>query len=221
MTRPPDAADAAELPLAVPDDTHDPELEALPEPRRPGRALTLGCMALTALVALLMALSVRGEAAYALTKGPPTELGNLASFEPRAELANTWAHGEALLGSTNAIRYQRPLESGSYRLAPVAGNPKLWVQIRVPEGLEGPHFVPPTSFVGRLLPMSDASIRHAGLPAAVETAQAGRIADDAWLLVDGEAPSSTRWAIGLIALFVVFFAFNVWGLYRLLRPVRD
>jgi hypothetical protein len=182
MSRPPEAA---ELSLPVPADTHDPELEALPEPRRPGRALTLVCMALTALVALLMAISMRGEALYALHSGAPTELGNLANFAPRSDLANTWVHGEALLGSTSAIRYGRPLETDTYRLAPVAGNPRLWVQIRVPEGMEGPHFVPPT------------------------------------LLVDGEAPTTTRWALGLITLFVAFFAFNLWGLYRLLRPVRD
>jgi hypothetical protein len=218
MSRPPEAA---ELPLAVPSETHDPELEALPEPRRPGRILTLVSMTLTALVALAMAVSMRGEAAYALRSGSPTELGNLANFAPRSELANQWVHGEALLGSTSAIRYGRPLESDSYRLAPVAGNPRLWVQIRVPAGMEGPHFVPPTSFVGRLMPMADTGIRHGGLPAAVQTAQVGVVPDDAWLLIDGEAPSTTRWALGLIVLFAGFFAFNVWGLYRLLRPVRD
>jgi hypothetical protein len=126
-----------------------------------------------------------------------------------------------LLGSTNAIRYGRPLEKDTYRLAQVAGNPRLWVQIRVPEGMEGPHFVPPVSFVGRLIPFSDASVRHAGLGAAVQAAGAGNVPEDAWLLVDGEAPKTTRWALGLIALFIGFVLFNIYGLYRLLRPVRD
>jgi hypothetical protein len=216
MARPPDTA---ELPLQAAEESGpDPELEALPEPRRPGRRLTLGCMALTALVAALMAASLAGEARYALGSGAPVELGNLAEFSPKSELANRWVHGEALLGSSHAVRYGRPLESDSYRLAPVAGNPKLWVQIRVPAGMEGPRFVPPTSFVGRLLPVASAGIRHGGLPAAVESAGAS-MSEDAWLLIDGEAPSTTRWAIGLIALFLAFFGFNVWGLYRLLRRV--
>src|SRR5688500_8867504 len=121
MSRPPESAELP--PLGIPSrDTLDPDLEALPEPRRPGRRLTLACMTVTAVVAALMALSIRGEASYALKGGPPVELGNLASFEPRAELANSWAHGEALLGSRQAIRYGRPLENDSYRLAPVAGN---------------------------------------------------------------------------------------------------
>jgi hypothetical protein len=219
MSRPPDAAELP--PLAMPSESHDPELEALPEPRRPGRKLTLACMVLTALVASWLAISMRGEAVYAVRGGPPTELGNLAHFAPRSELSNRWVHGEALLGSTNAIRYQRPLEQGSYRLAPVAGNPSLWVQIRVPEGMEGPHFVPPTSFVGRLMPIEQTSLRHGGLAAAVAAAGAGSIPDDAWLLIDGEAPSTTRWALGLIALFISFVSFNIYGLFRLLRPVRD
>jgi hypothetical protein len=219
MNRPPDAAELS--PLAVPSESHDPELEALPEPRRPGRTLTLACMLLTALVAAALAFSMRGEAVYALRSGPPGELGNLAHFEPRPSLANHWVHGEALLGSTNAIRYSRPLESDSYRLAPVAGNQRLWVQIRVPEGMEGPQFVPPTSFVGRLIPIDQTSLRHGGLAGAVEHAGAGSVPGDAWLLIDGEAPSTTRWALGLIALLLGFVAFNLYGLFRLLRPVRD
>jgi hypothetical protein len=213
MSRPPDTA---ELPsLALP--ARDPDLEALPEPRRPGRRLTLVSMSVTAVVALAMAWALGGEATYSLAKGPPKDLGNLSELKPSAALANTWVHGEALLGSAQAIRYHRPLEDDSYRLAPVAGNDAIWVQIRVPEGMEGPRFVPPTSFVGRLVPISSAGLRHSGLDDAVETAGAGKVPDGAWLLVDGEAPATTRWAIGLVVMFLGFAAFNAYGLTRLLR----
>src|SRR5262245_172525 len=98
---------AAELPsLAL--SGPDPELEALPEPRRPGRRLTLATMAVTSVLALAMAYSMRGEVFYSLHGGAPTEIGSLANFEPRTELANTWVHGDALLGSQQAIRYSRP-----------------------------------------------------------------------------------------------------------------
>lgn len=213
---------AAELPsLALPREP-DPELEALPAPRRPGRNLTLLTMAVTTVAALGMAWAIRGEATYALGRGPPIELGNLTELVPRADYANAWVHGESLLGSTRAVRYERPLEWGnSYRLAPVAGNDKIWVQVRVPEGMEGPRFVPPTSFVGRMLPMSSAGTRQAELVEAARQAAGGTLPADAWLLVDGEAPATTRWALGLVALFAGFAAFNVWGLVRLLRPVRE
>lgn len=212
---------AAELPeLELPVD-RDPELEALPAPRRPGRTLTLATMSLTAVLALVMVFAIRGEAAYALVKGSPTPLGNLTGVvELRPEMANTWVQGEALLGSTRAVRYSRPLEQGSYRLAPIAGNDRIWVQVRVPDGMEGPRYVPPTSFVGRLIPFSQAGIRHGNLTEAATRASGGKTPKDAWLLIDGEAPSTTRWSLGLLALFLGFACFNVWGLIRLLRPVE-
>lgn len=221
MTRRPDTA--AELPSlgGAAESEPDPELEALPAPRRPGRRLTLVSLAVTAVVAACMAFALRHEAAYALGSVPPVELGNLAQFTPDPSLENRWVQGEALLGSSRAVRYGRPLESDSYRLAPVAGNDRLWVQVRVPQGMEGPRFVPPTSFVGRLVPLDDAGLRHAGLPDAVRSVGATAPPGDAWLLIDGEAPATTRWALGLVALFIAFVAFNVYGLVRLLRPVRD
>jgi hypothetical protein len=195
----------------------DPELEALPEPRRPWRRVTLLTLSVTAIASLLMIWALRGEAGYALRGGTPDQVGELSRFQPRAELQNAWIHGAAELAPHPAVRYSRPLESDSYRLAQIAGNPRLWVQIRVPSELEGPHFVPPTSFVGRLVSFSSAGLRHAGLADAVEAASQGKVGSGAWLLIDGEAPKTTRWALGLVALFAAFAAFNVYGLYRLTR----
>ena len=223
MSRP---ESAAELPLIGAEVQHDPELEALPEPRRPGRSLTLLSLAATAVASLGMGLALAPEVSYGLSARLPADLGALAHMTPGPELANTWVRGEALLGTTGAVRYGRPLESDSYRLAPVAGNPKIWVQVRVPAGMEGPHFVPPTSFVGRLLPAADAGLRHGGLLESVgESASAAgsqaSMPDDAWLLIDGEAPATTRWTLGVLALLVGFAAFSFYGLYSLLRPVKD
>jgi hypothetical protein len=215
MTSPP--TDVALELTPGPSQGPDPELEALPEPRRPGRRLTLVTLAVTAMASVAMAWALSGDVRYALRSGPPLQVGDLGGFEPRPEQANTWVRGEALLATTGAVRYRRPLEADTYRLAEVTGNPRVWVQIRVPADLEGPRFVPPTSFVGRLLPFRDAALRHRGLVAAIESASQAKLPNDAWLLIDGEAPRTTRWAIGLVALFVAFAAFNLYGLYRLTR----
>ena len=178
-------------------------------------------MAVTTLAALAMALTLRADARYALESGPPAEVDDLTHFQPAPALANRWVHGQALLGTQGAIRYGRPLDGDTFRLAPVAGNNHIWVEVRVPEGMEGPRFVPPTSFVGRLLPFSSAGLRHQDLPDAVAAAGGAHVPAGSWLLIDGESPSSTRWSLGLIALFIGFAAFNLWGLYKLIRPVRD
>jgi hypothetical protein len=87
--------------------------------------------------------------------------------------------------------------------------------------MEGPRFVPPTSFVGRLVPVASAGLRYRSAREGVEAVGGARVAEDAWLLVDGAAPAGARWAIGVLGMLVAFAAFNVWGLVRLLRPIRD
>jgi hypothetical protein len=210
--------------LEVPDspsDRTDPELEALPEPRRPWRRLTILAMVATALVSLGMAWSLSGEAMYVAQNGPPNELGELVPNSGWRQWTNRWVQGTAQLETRGAIRYSRPLESDTFRLARVAGAPNLWVELRVPAGLEGPHFVPPGSFVGRLVPFAKVGLRHGGLPAELRATSNEVVPPDAWLLVDGESPRGLSWAVGLVALFAGFCAFNLFGLYRIVRPVRD
>ncbi|MEI9938004.1 MAG: hypothetical protein WDO69_12365 [Pseudomonadota bacterium] len=201
---------------------HDLDLEALPAPRRPWRRATLAALALSALGSLALAFELRGEAVFALESGPPVDLGELSQFHASSTHANTWVHGTGALRADGAVRYARPLEDDTYRLAQVEGNDKLWVQVSVPEDPadpEGAHFVAPTSFVGRLIPVSRAGIRHGMVRAAVSDAWQGKVTDDAWLLVDGEAPQTTRWALGLCGLFLGFATFSVFGLAKLTQKV--
>jgi hypothetical protein len=200
----------------------DHDLEALPAPRRPWRRATLAALALSAFGSLALAFELRGEALFALEGGPPVDLGELSQFHPAAKQANTWVHGEGTLHADGAVRYARPLEQDTYRLAQVEGNDKLWIQVSVPDDPsdpDGAHFVPPTSFVGRLIPVASAGIRHNIVRTAVSDAWQGKVPDDAWLLVDGEAPHTTRWALGLVGLFLGFAAFNLVGLAKLTQRV--
>jgi len=197
----------------------DRELAELPPPRRPWRRATLVTLGTGALASLALALAVVPDVAYSLHAGTPKDLGDLTSARLDPGLGDSWVHGEGQLSVTRAIRYARPLEHDTYRLASVEGNPRVWVQIRVPANEEGPRFVPPDSFVGRLIPMSKLGIRQRGLRDAVGEAGLTRPADDAWILLDGESPSALRWALGLLGLLLAFAAFNVLGLVHLLRPI--
>ena len=201
---------------------HDLDLEALPAPRRPWRRATLAALSLSALGSLALAFALRGEAVFALESGPPVDLGELAQFHGSSAHVNTWVHGTGALRADGAVRYARPLERDTYRLAQVEGNDKLWVQVSVPEDPadpEGAHFVAPTSFVGRLIPVSRAGIRHGMVRAAVSDAWQGKVTDDAWLLVDGEAPKTTRWALALCGLFLGFATFSLIWLAKLTQKV--
>ncbi len=198
----------------------DPELQALPEPRRPWRRATLLALALTLLSSALLAVALLPEVSYALVSGQPTEISHLSEFEPEARHANTWVRGRGVLG-TPPSGYRRPLDPDRFRLAPVEGNPALWIELRQPEGSLGEHFVPPSSFVGRLLPLSDAGLRYSGLSAALSASGQEPPPAGAWLLVDGETPDSNRWAFGVLALLLGFCAFSGWGMVRLLAPARS
>jgi hypothetical protein len=202
----------------------DEELEALPPPRHPWRNATLLTLALTLLCSLWLVLSLRGEIAYSLSSAPPLELGELGRFSPGPEHANRWVRAQGELDPGLAVAYRRPLERDSYRLARVSGNARLWVQVVVPRDDQDPEhrrFVPPTSFVGRLVSASALGLRFSDLSEALRAGGQPELPSDAWLLIDGEAPSGTRWTLGLALLLLGFAAFTLFGLLRLLRPIRD
>jgi len=206
----------AEAPTQAP---ADKELAELPAPRRPWRRTTLVTLLIGAIGSLWLAMSVLPDVFYSLRGGSPIGLGELRKKGPEPALANHWVQGAGELSVSQAIRYRRPLERASYRLAQIEGNPRVWVQVRVPENEEGPRFVPPASFVGRLVPVSELGLRQQGLPDEVRRAGLAPPRDDAWLLVDGESPSGLRWVIGLFVLLVAFAAFNVVGLLKLGRQI--
>ena len=202
----------------------DADLEALPAPRRPFRKLTLTVMAVTLLGSLGLLAALTGELSFSFKGGSPRGVGELAGFAPRAGDENDWVQGEGELEVQGAIAYRRPLEGDSYRLSRVNGADKLWVQVRVPFDDSDPdhkRFVPPTSFVGRLVPLDHGGVRLSQLESAIAAAGRPALPPDAWLLIDGEAPATTRWTLGLAMLLVGFAAFNLFGLVRLLRPASD
>jgi len=168
-----------------------------------------------------MAISLLAEARYALTTGQPLDVGDLTSLRPSGDMANRYVRATGLLGTTGAIRYGRAAEGDSFRLAPVAGNPGVWVEIRVPEGFEGPRFVPPTVFAGRLVPFQRAGVRHVGLTKSVSEQTEQAVPAEAWLLIDGSSPRASRWAVALASLFIGFALWNVAGVARVLSKVRD
>jgi hypothetical protein len=206
----------------------DPELVALPAPPRRARTLTVLVLAFGAVAALLVALGLRREAAYALAgdrQASTVDLGDLrnASDMSLAENENRAVRAEAMLGAAGGIRYERPFVDDSFRALPVVGRASaldMWVEVRVPAGEESGRWQPPHSFSGRLVRLDASGPRHRGLRDAIEQATREHVPEGAWLLVDGEEPSDARWSIVLGAMFLGFAVWNIVAIARIVRKVR-
>jgi hypothetical protein len=200
-------------------DSVDPELASLPEPPRGERRATLGLLAVTALASLAMVVMLTPDAAYAFAPEVISDLGDLRVAPSASLAANSYARGSGMLGAGGAIRFERSFEADTFRIAPVAGRPDVWVELRVPSGVDPERYVPPTSFAGRLVRFDAAGPRHRGLAGSVTALTGQPVPRDAWLLVDGESPAQLRWAVALVALFAGFAAWNAIAIGRLARRV--
>jgi hypothetical protein len=197
----------------------DPELLELPRPPRIERLVSLALMIVTSVLAAVMVVGLAGDVRYALASTEPENVGDLIRWGPDRAMSNRFVRGTGRLGSSGAIRYDRPLERDSFRLAPVEGNDKLWVEMRVTSS-EPSHFVPPTTFVGRVMPLEDSAFRYRGLGRSVQEATGTVVPANAWVLVDGATPTASRWTVALAALFVLFAGYNLLTIARIVRPVR-
>ncbi|HEX7664302.1 MAG TPA: hypothetical protein VF407_07330 [Polyangiaceae bacterium] len=197
----------------------DDELLALPAPPKKERTYTVALLAVTIVASLAMAFSLLGDAKYAFGSDQATDLADLHAAQIDPALGNHYVTAEGMLGAAGAIRYERAFDSDSYRVAPVAGRSDVWVEIRVPDGQESSRFVPPTQFSGRLVRFDEVGPRHRGLRDAITNIGGAAVPANAYLVVDGAAPATSRWAVTLVLLFVGFAAWNAFAIQRLLRKV--
>lgn len=202
-------------------DELDPELLDLPDPPKQERTRTVALLLFTALASLAMVFALRRDAAYAFGDAQAVDIGQLKDAPAASFVENGFVRGEGNLGAARAIRYERPLVSGSFRLMPVAGRPNVWVEVRVAPGEENVRYVPPSQFAGRLVRFDAAGPKHRGLADAVKDATGQSVPPNSWLLVDGDAPSGSRWAVLLVLMFAGFAIWNLSVTLKLLRKVRS
>jgi hypothetical protein len=202
------------------DEQIDQELLDLPDPPKRERSLTVAMLLFTAIASVAMIFALRRDAAYAFSVRDAADLGDLGSAPADAFQQNRYVHGTAMLGAARAIRYERPLQSGSFRLMPVAGRPNVWAEVRVADGEENVRWVPPSSVTGRLVHFDSTGPRHRGLASAVKDTTGQDVPEGAWLLVQGDAPTDARWAVLLIMMFTGFAIWNIGVAAKLLRRVE-
>lgn len=221
MTRdsaPSSPSHGALAPLAT--DELDPELLALPDPPKKGRTLTLAVLALTAIASLAMVFALRRDVAYAIRGAAPVDVGDLRTVDKTIDASeNGYISAHGMLGAAGGIRYERPFAADTFRALPVAGRPDVWVEVRIPAGQESGRWEPPRSFSGRLVRFHATGPRHRGLASAIAATTDQSVPDKAWLLVDGEAPSASRWSAALAIMFLAFAIWNVGAIAKLVRRV--
>ena len=198
----------------------DPELEALPAPPKRQRTFAVALMSVAAIASAVMCWALRSEVSYATADSRPTDVGDLAAVNLSTMQSNQYVEARGVLDSKGAIRYTRPFEGDTYRLQRIVGTSNIWVETRIPEGFQGPRFVPPQSFTGRLVRFSHAGLRHSGVTKSVAQYTGHAVPSDAWLLVDGASPRASQWALALMILFAAFALWNTASVVRVLRPVR-
>ena len=200
----------------------DPELAALPRPPKKERTISLLLMALTAVLAAFMTAVLASDVRYALRGGDPEPVGDLSHLAPEPTLSNKFVRADGMLRFEGGIRYNRPLESDSFQLVPVAGNERLWVELRTPSVAPGGAVsaaAPPITFVGRMLPIASFAFGLGGLRRSTSATLGAAIPEGGWVLVDGASPVSSQWTVALAALLSLFAAYNVVMIVRILRPL--
>ena len=202
------------------DEAIDQELLDLPDPPKRERSLTVAMLLFTALASLAMIFALRRDAAYAFSVRDAADIGDLGSAPGDAFQENRYVHATAMLGAARAIRYERALQPGSFRLMPVAGRANVWAEIRVADGEENVRWVPPSTLTGRLVHFDSAGPRHRGLAGAVKDTTGQDVPEGAWLLVENDAPTDARWAVILIFMFAGFAIWNLGVTAKLLRRVK-
>ena len=196
----------------------DPELEALPKPRRPWRRVTLVALVVTGLFSLALGHWVRSSVLYALQSfaiHAPAELGDLAQADTSALHTNAWVRASGELQPSD-LSYHRLADADGFQLARVAGDVPVWVEVRVPRGYAD--FLPPSLFVGRLVQLSEVDLRHQGVREILSAAVGPATAERGWLLIDGESPAALRWVLAVVLILFGFAGFSVWALFKIARP---
>lgn len=197
----------------------DEELLALPAPPRRAKRIAIAILFASTCASLAFAWTLRHDARYAFVSDSARDVGDLAAWSGN-DGGFVLARGN--VSAARAIRYDRALTEGSFRLCPVWANGErapVWVEVRLPEGVDAARFIPPDSFEGRLVRFGEAGPRYRGIADAVRRQTGAKIDPGAWLMIDEGGPSTSRWAPALCAVMIAFALWNVAILIRLTRRV--
>jgi hypothetical protein len=202
------------------EDEVDAELAALPAPSRTrgltGMALMVSVMVLSAGLMVVH----RGDLQYLLATRVAKDLGDARQISVGSLSENEYASLQGMPLAARAVRFRRLGSSGIYRVYPLADQTRIFVE-RFTEDAATGRSRPHGEYTGRMMRMSHAGSAYKSVRATLEQQMGNPVPDDAWVLIDGEAPGDRYWTVAMYAMLALFFLFNTVTLVRHGRPVRD
>jgi hypothetical protein len=204
-------------------ETPDPELLLLPAPPRGRRLLSMALLATVIAAALGLLIQLRIDAAYALTKDSPSDIGEatLAQLERLQTNRYVRVHGTPML--SHAVRYEHALSGRGYAIFPLAGQRQILVQIPL-EALRDPARVARGEFTGRLVTFGQLGGRMRAIRFYLVDALQMPVTAESFVLLAEEAPATYDWALfsgaGCLAMMAAA-AWLLWRWFHRLRPSPD
>jgi len=197
----------------------DADLAALPAPSRARSLSGMALMVTVVLLSLGLMFRFRGDLDYFRSASTaPRDLGRADHVSVGSLNDNEYVRLEAMPMASRAVRFRRLARDGTFRIYPLAGQPKIFVERFTPEGsatARQQHGV----YAGRMIHFAQAGGSYRSVQAYLEQQLGAPVDDDAWLLIDGETPGERYWIVPLYVLLGAFFLFNALMIWRYTRPV--
>ena len=160
--------------------------------------------------------------------GAPEHLGDAADIDVSKLKDNSYVSVDGIPWITKSIRFHDwfkwfAMSDTTRKLFPLTGQPKLFVQWTIPQkdkAYRDPNVNPsspmqPGYFEGHLVRRNKAGKSYNRVWAFIENKVNLEVADDAWLLIDGEMPGDKVWIVLVYLLLSVMIVVNSVKLYRI------
>lgn len=191
LDRVPAHPDAPGVPFPpVAEDAFDAELEAIAEARvASSRRVAVFARIFAIVAACALAYALRWDLRYAMASHAAVDLGANPSAAQLDGASHALVSIDGVPGGVGAVDYRRPLGDSMYRLAPLVDHPDVFVELRLPDGVDPTRFIPPTTVRGRLVPMDEGGARFASARSLIAQATGRPPPARAWILQEGAEPS--------------------------------
>jgi hypothetical protein len=202
------------------EDGLDADLVALPAPSRTRTVWSMALMVTVLLLSLGLMIRFRGDFQYFwVASHAPRDLGRADRVSVGTLVDNQYVTLEAMPMASRAVKFRRLAREGIFRIYPVAGQPKIFIERFTPDG-RGTAREEHGAYSGRMIHFSQAGGSYRSVRGYLEQQLGSPVGEDAWLLVDGEKPGDQYWTAALYAVLASFFLFNAAMLFAYSRPVR-